>query len=227
MADEEPITNQNQTLDHRLFTELQEAIVRGDIKPGSKINEASIVARYGVSRGPVREAIRRLEERQLLTRTPFAGVRVCELTREDLQNIYQVRVTLESMAAGLAAKDMTADDIEAMRTLLERHKQQIADGGGASYYQQEGDMDFHYRIVMSCRNSVLRQVYESELYHRIRRYRFQLSMVSGRPRRALAEHERIFAAIAARDSEVAELLMRRHLQQAARYLESLTFGGSL
>lgn len=209
------------TRDHQAFLDLQEAIVCGTIKPGSRINEASLGEEYGMSRGPVREAIRRLEERQLLTRTPYAGVRVCAMTVQDIREMYEVRCMLESRAAMLAAQHMSEENIVHLGHILGQHKNQIGKNKGTSYYQAAGDMDFHYQVVQGCGNACLLNIYEKELYHRIRMVRYQLSKVRGRPSLAVVEHENIFDALQKRDGELAEFLMRRHIQSAITNLDHI------
>jgi DNA-binding GntR family transcriptional regulator len=207
------------TLADRVFTAIQDAIVKGELQPGSKMSEAELAARYGVSRGPLREALRRLEGRQLLTRIPHVGVRVISLSFEELIQIYQVREVMEGMAARLAALNMTPEEIRGLRDLLAQHEKQAELQEGRAYFQNEGDFDFHYRIVQGSKNAVLSQMLVGELYHRVRLYRYQFSVTEGRPHKAFAEHHNIIEAIEARDGEMAEILMRRHISSARRNIE--------
>jgi DNA-binding GntR family transcriptional regulator len=145
--------------------------------------------------GPLREALRRLEARKLLTRIPHVGVRVVELSIAELLEMYQVREVLEGMAARLAAIHATDEEVTGLKALLTRHQQQTELQTGKGYYQEEGDFDFHYRIVKASRNEVLMQMLCGELYHRVRLYRYQFSVTAGRPHKAFAEHSRIIEAI--------------------------------
>ena len=90
---------------------------------------------------------------------------------------------------------------------------------GKSYYQQEGDFDFHYRIITGSSNAKLHQSLCGELYHLVRMYRYRLSTMQGRPAQALKEHTQILDAIEARDGELAEILMRRHISAARKNIE--------
>jgi DNA-binding GntR family transcriptional regulator len=90
---------------------------------------------------------------------------------------------------------------------------------GRAYFQDEGDFDFHYRIVQGSRNDVLSQMLCGELYHRVRLYRYQFSVTEGRPQKAFGEHHRIIEAIETRDAEMAEILMRRHISSARANIE--------
>jgi DNA-binding GntR family transcriptional regulator len=207
------------TLADRVFTDIQNAIVKGELAPGTKMSEAELAARYGVSRGPLREALRRLEGRKLLTRIPHVGVRVVSLSFEELIQIYHVREAMEGMAARLAALNMSAEEVQGLKDLLAQHEKQAELQEGRAYFQDEGDFDFHYRIVQGSRNEVLSQMLCGELYHRVRLYRYQFSVTEGRPQKAFGEHHRIIEAIEAKDAEMAEILMRRHISSARANIE--------
>lgn len=209
-----------QTLADKVFALLQDAIVKGELAAGSRVSEAELVSRFGISRGPLREALRRLEERQLITRIPHVGVRIMALSLDALLQIYQVRETLEGLACRLAAQQMTDAEIADLKSLLVTHERQIAKQDGRAYIQEEGNVDFHYRLIHGSHNAVLIQMLCGELYHRVRIYRGQFSVTEGRPVRALDEHRRIVEAIEARDSELAEFLMRRHIATARANIEA-------
>ncbi|MDF1763568.1 MAG: GntR family transcriptional regulator [Oleibacter sp.] len=210
-----------QTLAEKVCSELATAIVRGEIRPGERLSEKALVDRYGGSRAPMREAIQKLEARNLVVRIPHAGARVVSLSLEELRDIYEVRLELESMACRLAATRMSDDEIKDLEGLLEEHARSIEADQGLSYYQKSGNLDFHYRIIEGSKNNRLKQMLCGDLYHIIRMYRYQTSTNKQRPRQALKEHQRIVEAIAARDAELAELLMRRHIQVSLTNLESL------
>ena len=217
-------TSESSTLSDRVFTRLQDDIVCGVIPPGSKLGEAELAARYGVSRGPLREAIRRLESRKLLERVPHAGPRVISLSAADLIEIYRVREALEGLAARLAAEHMTDDEIAGLHQLLVQHEQQQDLQEDVAYFQREGDLDFHYRIIQGSHNRTLIALLIGELYHMVRMYRYQFSTVANRPQKALGEHRRIVEAIEARDGEMAEMLMRRHIGRARENIEGQMAG---
>ena len=208
------------TLADRVFARLQDDIVRGQIPPGSKVSETELAARYGVSRGPLREAIRRLESRKLLEREVHVGTRVASLSFDDLIEIYHVREALEGMAARLAAECMSDDEVKGLFGVLSQHEQQQDLREDTAYFQREGDLDFHYRIIQGSHNATLSQLLIGELYHLVRMYRYQFSTVANRPQKALNEHRRIVEAIEARDAEMAELLMRRHISSARKNIEN-------
>jgi DNA-binding GntR family transcriptional regulator len=208
-----------QTLAEKVFSELATAIVRGELAPGEKLSEQALVTRYGGSRAPIREAIQKLEARNLVVRVPHAGARVVSLSLEELRDIYEVRLELESMACRLAVERMSDAEISALEKLLEEHARSIEADQGLSYYQKSGNLDFHYRIIEGSKNSRLHQMLCGDLYHIIRMYRYRTSTSSERPLQALKEHQRIVEAIKSRDPQLAELLMRRHIQVSLTNLE--------
>ncbi len=185
--------------------------MRGEIAPGSKITEPGLSKTYGISRGPLREAMRRLEAHRLIERVPHVGARVVQLSMRELLELFDLREALESMAARLAAEHMTADEIVGLRNVLAVHEGQDDLKSGEAYYQREGDLDFHYRIVLGSHNKMLMNLLCDDLYYLVRLYRTQFSASGSRPHRAFVEHHRIVDAIEAGDAELAELLMRRHV----------------
>jgi DNA-binding GntR family transcriptional regulator len=202
-----------------LAERIEAAIISGDLQPGSKLSEQALAASLGVSRGPLREAIRRLEGRKLLQRTPNIGVRVASLSPSDLYEVLQVREALEGLACGLAAQNMTDDELEALSELLEQHQQQKSVQEGTGYYQESKDFDFHFRIVKGSRNARLVQMLCEDLYYLLRVYRYKSSTKPGRAKQALREHKDIVAALMRRDPAEAERKMRLHIGSARLYVE--------
>ncbi|OEF06685.1 GntR family transcriptional regulator [Vibrio genomosp. F10] len=198
---------------------LIEAIVGGDIPPGSKISEPELAKRFEVSRGPLREAIMRVEGLGLIERIPHVGARVITFSQEKLIELYSVREALEGMAARLAARHITPDELIKLEQVLATHSQHIDQVEGASYFHQHGDFDFHYRIIKASRNSKLVSLLCGELYHLLRMYRYQSPRAQSRPTEALEEHKFILQAIRNRDEELAEMLMRRHISGSRRLIE--------
>lgn len=209
----------SETLSEHVFRCIQAAIVRGDIAPGSKISEPELARTYGISRGPLREAIHRLEGQKLLVRVPHVGARVVSLSHQELIELYEIRESLEGMACRLAAERMSQAQIDDLRQVLDTHERDEAFQAGRGYYQQEGDFDFHYRIIQGSGNQTLTRMLCGEMYQLVRMYRIQFSGTPNRPRQAFNEHHRILDAIAERDGELAELLMRRHISASRRNME--------
>jgi DNA-binding GntR family transcriptional regulator len=208
---------QELTTADRLLDLLSEAIVSGEMAPGAKISEPELAARFGTSRAPLREAIRRLEERKLVTCIAHQGARVTVLSPARIREVYLVREVLEGAAAREAAARMSPEDLAELYRLLETHEARIASND--VYLQGAADDDFHFRIIRASGNATLISLLLDEYYLLIRMFRRQLGQVGGRARRALFEHRRIADALADRDGDLAELLMRRHIAAARDSIE--------
>jgi DNA-binding GntR family transcriptional regulator len=210
---EKPVTASDKT-----FFLLRKAIVDGEIPAGFKLSEADLATKYSVSRAVVREAINRLETCHLVERKANVGARVVALTPEGLVELYQVRESLEGMAARLAAKNMSDQDIAELNALLDSHCEKVKSDG--SYYQEAGDVDFHYRVILGSKNKHLISMLIDGIYHLVRMYRVQLGMTGPRVTTAFDEHKHIVQAISNRDEELAEILMRRHIHYSKNNIEN-------
>lgn len=202
----------------KTFLQLRDDIVEGVIPSGAKLNETELSTRYAVSRALVRESINRLEANHLVERKPNVGARVVTLSKAGLAELYDVRESLEGMAARLATRNMTDDEIDALQSLLSHHFTEVK--SGERYYQEAGDLDFHYRIIVGSKNQQLIALLTDGIYHLVRMYRVQLGMAGPRVTTAFDEHKYIVRAIANRDEELAEMLMRRHITYSRNNISS-------
>jgi DNA-binding GntR family transcriptional regulator len=202
------------TLARRTFDSIKADIIGGQLAQGTKIVESDLALKYGISRGPLREAIHRLEQIKLIVRIPHAGSRVVTLDTKMMGDIYTARESLEGMAARLAARLMTDVEINALSALLDQHEANISETEGKVYFQREGDIDFHFRIAAASQNQWILENLNGELYQLIRMCRHQSGQFPARAQTALNQHRQIAAAIAQRDEELAEILMRRHISGA-------------
>jgi DNA-binding GntR family transcriptional regulator len=217
----DPEALESPTLARRTFDSIKSDIISGELPQGTKIVESDLALKYGISRGPLREAIHRLEQIKLIVRIPHAGSRVIKLDRKMMEDIYVARESLEGMAARLAARLMTDAEISALAELLDQHEAAIGETRGKAYFQREGDIDFHYRIAAASRNRWILENLNGELYQLIRMGRRQSGQVPARAQIALSQHRQIAGAIAARDEELAEILMRRHISGAWEIVKHL------
>ena len=215
-------TEQAVTAADKTFFQLRKDIVEGDIQAGSKLSETELSTRYAVGRSVIREAINRLESCYLVERKANIGARVVALTSEGLVGLYQVRESLEGMAARLAAKNMTEQEVSDLNNLLNSHFQEVKTAD--SYYQEAGDLDFHYRIILGSKNSHLITLLINGIYHLARMYRVQFGMAGPRVSTAFDEHKYIVQAIANKDEELAEILMRRHISHSKHHIENKLVG---
>lgn len=207
------------TISADLAEQLSQAIIRGEIAQGSKLSEPELAKRFGVSRGPLREAIVRLEGMGLVTRQPNVGARVVKLSTEDVAETFAIREALEGMAARLAAEKASDEELQELGALLDSHEAILNENAESHYANQEGNYDFHNRIIRASRNTQLTTLLSEELYARIRMYRRQTADHRTDPRQALREHRAILDAIGNREGDLAEMLMRRHITRSQRVLE--------
>lgn len=214
----DPTLTKTETLADQAYEALANSIITGELLPGTRMLEVELAERFGMSRGPLREAMRRLEERCLVERVSQRGVRVVRLTGPKLRGIYQVREALEGIACRLAAQNMTDTEIAEVRSMLEAHEAIVRERD--DYSQNQQDWDFHDRIARGSRNETIVSLLCDDLYQLLKVYRNQHKSKPGRARRALEEHWRIFSALEDRDGEMAELMMRRHIGAALSVFES-------
>lgn len=191
---------------------LEKMIVRGQLLPGARLPEQALADALGVSRGPLREAIRTLEGRRLVERTPHAGVRVVQLSLEDLEQLLVTRESLEGMACRQAAENMTAAEIRQLRETAARigkmleHTPVAVFAGGV-------DNDFHRQIALGSRNRWIARLLCEDLYSLLRLYRMQAAFRPAAKSRAThREHLDIIECIHARDADAAEAAMRLHVR---------------
>ena len=212
----------NIPLAETILSVLLQRIYDGVLAPGAHINEAMIAEEFKVSRGPVREAMRRLQGLQLITRAPYLKARVVELTQEEARELFEMRLALEGVACRLAAERMTAEEIQELVHELEQDRQRTLVGNNELAGKPSTDapkvFDFHERIVRGSRNGRIIDALCGDLYHLLRIYRRRSGMVAERKSQAYAEHWQILRAIKARDGELAESLMRSHVGRAAEHL---------
>ena len=212
----EPV--QAQSLVDVITHQLENAIFSGTLAPGEKVSEQALARQLGVSRGPLREALRRLEGRKLIERKTNFGARVTALSVDDLENLLIIREALEGMAARLAAENMSEDDLAALQALIDQHGALESVRSGTGYFQEAPDFDFHFFIIRAAKNDRLEAMLCGELYDLLRAYRYKSSTLDGRARDAFHEHEDIVRALLARDGDAAEAAMRRHLGTARAHM---------
>ncbi|OWT75737.1 MULTISPECIES: GntR family transcriptional regulator [unclassified Achromobacter] len=208
------------TLAEQAYQRLSNAILAGELAAGAKISEPALAREYGISRGPLREALHRLQARNLITRSANQGARVVMPSVQSLAELYVVREALEGMAARLAAEHASAEEIDRLRASVRAPDSWSLDAGGnegtPDVAYEKADQDFHHAVARSSHNPMLISLLCGELYPLLRLYRGTPTDYQQLRRRAVLEHERIVAAIEDRDGELAEILMRRHILSARK-----------
>jgi len=197
------------TLVDTVFEGIFQRILDGEIPLGGVVNEVAIAESFKVSRGPVREAVKALQGRGLIMKSPYFKARVIDLNVRDIVDIFQLRESVEGMSVKLATRVMSN---EAMTALL------------ADFEKVEGNakvFDLHARIARESGNPRIQALLWDELYYLVRLYRTRSGSYRGRHVNAAAEHWQILRAMRARDAELAESLMRSHIARATTALQEL------
>jgi len=202
----------------RVVSALRDAIIAGRLKPGERIRERELVSLLGVSRSPLREAIRILETEGLITSLAHRGARVSELSAVDLHDMLDVRIMLESFAARLFIERLDEATLRAMEEQVERSR---APGYRVDLHENfDLGLEFHDLLVGACGNRKVVQIHESLKRHQTRYQHFAFARL-GRDLRALDEHAEMVAMLRARDLGAVERLMRAHLLRFHAYLAPL------
>lgn len=204
------------SLSDRAFAAIATGIANGELEPGSRLKEAELARDFGISRGPLREAMNRLESHGLVERRTNHGVFVTALTLADLDDLFTMREALEGQACGLAATRMSAHELQIVVEMLKRHERETANTG--HYKQVTSDNDFHFFIIKCSGSKRLFRALCDELYLQIRMYRHRSSSKQGRSEAALAEHAEIVRALGIGNRRKAEEAMRRHISNARENL---------
>ncbi|MFA5581037.1 MAG: GntR family transcriptional regulator [Paracoccaceae bacterium] len=185
-----------------------EAIDTGIYRPGDRLVESELAERFGVSRTPIREALQRLETQSLLTRDGRSLI-VASLDHNQLAELYIVRAELEGLAARLAARHATPEEIRVLRDMVEEDRKILDDPMALS----RSNRRFHKQIHLASHNRFL--VQQLELVHRSMVLLATTSLAAeGRGEAAMAEHDRIVSAIAAGDDVAAGAALRDHISKA-------------
>lgn len=192
-----------------VFETLRDAIITGQLKPGERLMEVQLAEELGVSRTPVREAIRKLELEGLVVMVPRKGAYVADISTKDVAEVFEIRAALESLAAGLAAERITQEELEELHRILETESTENLDLETLI----EVDTAFHEVIYKASRNERLVQII-SNLREQIQRFRSITLAKPGRMKDALKEHKQIVEAISQGDVALARQLAQQHIEIA-------------
>lgn len=191
------------------YTLILEAIDAGVYKPGDRLVESELADRFGVSRTPVREALQRLETQSMLSRDGRSLV-VASLNHNQLAELYAVRTELEGLAARLAARHATDEEMRVLRSMVEDDKALL---GGDPRSLSRANKRFHKQIHLASHNRFL--VQQLDLVHRSMALMATTSFAAeGRDAIGLAEHDAIVSAIEAHDGDAAYNALRSHISKA-------------
>ncbi len=202
---------------------IREAIINGDLKPRERLMEIQLAEELGVSRTPIREALRKLEMEGFIVMVPRKGAYVADLSFKDIADVFEIRSALESLAAGLAAERITDEELEEMERLLVEKAEAIA----ANNIDKLIDVDtkFHEAIYKASRNERLSNIINN-LREQIQRFRATTLAYPGRMKTSLDEHRGIVEALQARDIQLSSQLAGEHIENAENsMIESIKMEG--
>ena len=183
-----------------VYEELKLQILTGGIVPGTRMMEVELAEEMGVSRTPIREAIRKLEKEGLVTIEPRRGAYASRISTEDMVEILEVRQDLEGLAAFFAATRMSKENLEELKSIAEKYNKAVEEGNMQDMIRF--DTMFHRKIVDSCNNKILVHMVE-QLQEMVLRFRYIYYDNFRRAEHMPAEHRAILEAIADGDEEKA------------------------
>jgi DNA-binding GntR family transcriptional regulator len=198
------------SLSDQVFERLEDEILKGSYQRGDTLTEMKLVADLGVSRTPIRDALRRLEQERLIEISP-RGILVLGVTKKDLADIYAIRIRVEGLAAREAAKYITDEQLAELRETLELQEFYTVKQNPDSIKGM--DSQFHRQIYQFSGSAIL---YDTliPLHKKIQRYRRAAMSVSERAKESVAEHRAVYEALAEHNPQEADRLMIEHVRKA-------------
>lgn len=192
-----------------VFNTLRTAIITGEFAPGERLMEISLAERLGVSRTPVREAIRKLELEGLVIMIPRRGAEVARITEAGLKEVLEVRCALEELAVELACMRIDEEGLEQLKKAHQEFVEAVKNGDTLEITNQ--DEAFHECIFEQSRNKRLLQMVNN-LKEQMFRYRMEYVKEKSYHHELISEHEKMLEAIVARDVTAAKVIMKHHIQ---------------
>jgi len=196
-------------LHEEVAARLRDMIVEGELEPGTRVPERELCLRFGISRTPLREALKILASEGLIDLQHHRGAVIASLTAEALDDLFQVMGALEALAGRIACERASDAAIGDIRTLHERMLGHHARGELSDYFRL--NQRIHEGIVAAAGNLILSQLYRG-LSVRIRRARYMANLSKARWDQAVAEHQQILEALTARDGARLGRLLEEHLR---------------
>ena len=203
--------NENEYLPLRdvVFNTLRQAILRGEFKPGERLMEIQLANKLGVSRTPIREAIRKLELEGLVIMIPRKGAEVADITEKSLRDVLEVRKALEELAVQLACEKITQEELEELEKAGENFKKVLNRSKDITEVA-EADVRFHDVIYMATDNQKLIHLM-NKLREQMYRYRLEYIKDADKRQILMVEHEHILKALTLRHIQEAKMAVREHI----------------
>lgn len=191
-----------------VFNTLRQAILKGELKPGERLMEMHLANKLGVSRTPIREAIRMLEQEGLAVTIPRKGAQVAKMTEKDLQDVLEVRDALDELAVSCACQRMTTDQFEQLKSAMKAFED--ATEGGDVRLIVETDEAFHDVIYAAAANPKLENIINSAR-EQMYRYRYEYVKDPSVYKQLINEHKAIIEGFDKKDVEYVKEIMHTHL----------------
>lgn len=191
-----------------VFNTLRQAILRGELKPGERLMEIQLANKLGVSRTPIREALRKLELEGLVNMVPRKGAEVADITEKSLRDVLEVRKALEELSVQLTCEKITEEEIEELKRVAERFKDTLDDQDVTKI--AEADVAFHDVIYTATDNQKLILLLNN-LREQMYRYRVEYLKKEEAYPQLIAEHEELIDNISKRNKEEATRIMCEHI----------------
>lgn len=207
--------NQDGPLYRIIYKSLRKAIIEGKVPVGERINEKIYAQELNVSRTPVRVALQRLEDEGIVKHLPNHGIIVTRITKKDVEEIYKIRVALDILASGNAAKMMTDVEKESVENLLKRTKE--ADEAGFVEEVIQLSKEFNHRIYELADMPHLKMI-QKKLHDYLIRFRDVSLMSDKRRREAVEEHQAIFDCMCSGEMKELEGVITNHLYRSKKFI---------
>ncbi len=203
-------------LTEKAYSAIKAAILSLQLEPGAALVENDLAGQLGISKIPLREALHQLENEGLVTRIPYRGVYVTGVSVREAAEIAAIRGALEGMAARLAAKRLTDEQLEQAEAILDESDKALQQGNKELCVAK--GKEFHDFIIARAGNSQLAPLLDN-LDARFHRFRLLSNEIRGRTAESLREHRRVLRALKRRDLDAVEHAMRDHLTSVSHDLE--------
>lgn len=191
-----------------VFNTLRQAILTGELKPGERLMEIHLADKLGVSRTPIREAIRKLELEGLVTMIPRKGAEVAQITEKSMNDVLEVRRAMDALCAELACERITDEEIQQLGQACVTFEAAVKTGDVKKIAQ--ADVELHDIIVKATGNQRLVQLINN-LSEQMYRYRFEYIKDASQHQRLIEEHRVIYESILKKDRETASQAARMHI----------------
>ena len=202
-----------------VFNTLRQAILTGELKPGERLMEIHLANRLGVSRTPIREAIRKLELEGLVTMIPRRGAEVAQITEKSLQDVMEVRRALDALSVELACERITEKELQQLKDACEHFESATETKDPRKIAQ--ADVALHDIIVEAARNQRLVQMVNN-LSQQMYRYRFEYIKDESKHQQLIEEHRIIFESLLHKDKKTAAATAKLHIDnQEASIMEQI------